>query len=339
MRALVRLILALLLCVSMPLEALAAGEASTAFEEARELYDAKRFDEALPKFEVALEDSRSPNARFYVARCLRELGRLAEAHRQMQLTVRDARDKARDDEYYAQTRDAAAAELALLDDRVGKLVVVLDDDMSGATVRVVGRELASDEIGVPVAVLPGDVVVEATTADGTSQRRVMTIEASATKTITFSQPQGGPTPSGASTSGVSSSGGASETGEGDDGDADDGAGFGVVRGIGIGVAAVGVAGLVMFGVFNAQADSKLETLETECGGTRCTDPAYADVIDDGKRAETFATASLVVGIAAALGGTAMIIFGGPGDEADGVAMVPVLVPAPGGGVVGVVGRF
>ncbi len=66
-------------------------------------------------------------------------------------------------------------------------------------------------------------------------------------------------------------------------------------------------------VTGAAAQSKFSTLEEECADSRCTDPQYDRVIDDGKTLATVANVTLGVGIVGVLAGTAMIIFGGPSE--------------------------
>ena len=64
-------------------------DAASRFAQAQSLYDAGNFTGALPIFEELTRETSSPNARFYVARCLRELGRTVEAYDAMVATVRD----------------------------------------------------------------------------------------------------------------------------------------------------------------------------------------------------------------------------------------------------------
>ncbi len=98
-------------------ETKAAGEK---FKQAQKKFEKKDYAAALELAQAALETTGSPNARLYVARCLRELGRLDEAHEEMQRTHREALEAAKKDAKYEATRDSAAAELALLDQKSEK---------------------------------------------------------------------------------------------------------------------------------------------------------------------------------------------------------------------------
>ena len=53
-----------------------SADAAKAFEEGRKKWEAKDPAGALPLFQKAAQQSGSPNARLYVARCLRETGKL-----------------------------------------------------------------------------------------------------------------------------------------------------------------------------------------------------------------------------------------------------------------------
>src|SRR5689334_2876510 len=112
-----RILLALSLCLTVPSMAAAqtaavAADTREQFAAAQKLFEAKDFTGALPKFKELVDATGSPNARLYVARCLRELGRTAEAYDEMATTVRDATQRAEAETKYAPTRDAAAAEMA-----------------------------------------------------------------------------------------------------------------------------------------------------------------------------------------------------------------------------------
>jgi hypothetical protein len=81
------------------------------------------------------------------------------------------------------------------------------------------------------------------------------------------------------------------------------------------------------------ANSKYKSVYDACGGVRCENPANADEISAGRTLDTVANIGLGVGIAGAVGGAAMVIFGGPVDA-------PVTVGAsPGGAWLTYRGRF
>jgi hypothetical protein len=251
-------------------------------------------------FQLAVDQTGSPNARLYLARCLRDVGKTARAYDEMARTVRDARDRAEKDERYVATRDAAAAELALLEGKVGHLVITLDSTLKDSKVSLEGVAIASGELGKPLTVMPGEVRVVAKPPDGIDVVRSVWIKAAGTETITLAREAGAvaPPPMKPPEKPV---------------EEESGGGFGVVRGLGIGVAAIGVGGIALFAVGSVKADDELATLEEACGQGPCTEASYQDVIDSGKQWETISYVGLGVGIAGVVAGTAMMIWGGPGE--------------------------
>jgi hypothetical protein len=277
------------------------ASAQADFDAAQRLFDAGQHQDALSRFRKAYGASGSPNAHLMIARCLLALGKPVEAYEEMAATTREAATKAEADPKYELTRDAAASELARLERRVGKIVVALAEPFAGASVTINGAPLAAARLGAPVAVEPGPMVVEASRPGEAPVRREISISAGETKTVALSfsksttaegteaGPRSEPLP--LSPSGAESGGG--------------------VRRLGFVTVGVGVAGIVVFGVAAGLAKGQYSSLEEECGGKRCTDPKYADVVDSGKRLTTIANVGLVVGVAGLVGGGLMIAFGGP----------------------------
>jgi hypothetical protein len=289
-----------------------------AFAEAQKLYDSGDFAGALPRFEALSKETDSPNARLYVARCLRELGKTAEAYDHMAETVRYSTEKAASDSKYSPTRDAAAAELALLAAKVGHLVIAVADAPEGSSVTLDGTSVDAAKVGTPLTVIPGNHVVELSGQGFDAVRREVEVKAGESRTLTLlaksspvtSEPKP-PPPDEKKTSG------------------------GELRIFGIVCAALGGAGLATFAATGTMASSKFTTLEEECGGARCTDPTYADVIDEGKTLELVANITLGVGAAFAAASIPLIIWGGPSETSTTAA----LSPTPGGAALSVSGTF
>lgn len=287
---------------------------AVAFTEALKLWESGDYAAALPLFRQAAGATGSPNARLYIARCLRDMGQLPAAYEEMSRTVQDAMAKAKTEKRYVATRDTAAAELALLERRVGKVVVALHKSLADAQVTLNGQLLEPARLGQPVPVDPGRISIVATGSGGNSAQRDVDVAAGAVVTVTMAVggapapvvdtlPQPAPPPP-------------------EERPDDGGEGFGVLRAVGIGVAAVGVGGFVMFAVGRVMRDDEIATLEEECGAGPCTDPAFQDTIDSGRTAETISGVGLGIGIAGVLAGTALIIFGGPSSDAAAAGWSP-----------------
>lgn len=315
---------AICLAVALSTPAVAWAQAPSAaqreaFADAQKKYDSGDFAGALPGFEKLASETDSPNARLYVARCLRELGRTSDAYDRMAETVRYSTEKAAADPKYAPTRDAAAAELALLAAKVGHLVIALADAPDSAQVTLDGVPVEAAKLGAAMTVTPGVHVVELSGPGLEKVRREIELKAGESRTLTLlakaevaEKPKGpAPVPEGPKTSG------------------------GELRIFGIVCAALGGAGLATFAATGTMASSKFTTLEEECGGARCTDPSYGELIDEGKTLDLVANITLGVGAAFALASVPLIIWGGPSE----VQATAALAPVPGGGALSVSGQF
>lgn len=303
--------------LSCPSIAAAQKSAADRFAEAQALFDAKSFGDALPIFQELVKETGSPNARLYVARALRELGRTTEAYDEMSITVRDSTAKAQTEAKYAATRDASASELALLESKIAHLVLASTEPTPPNGVTVNGVAFDASKLGSPVTILPGHQVIEITRTGHPVERREIDVPPGQTKTVAIAGPSGsgnggGPAPS------SSASGGE-------------------LRWIGVGVAALGVGAFAAFAGTTVAADAKFDEVEQACGGVRCTDPAFADAIDEGKSLDAASTAMVVIGSLLVAGSIPMIVFGGP-HEAEAKTKVS-LSAGPQHGFVGVSGSF
>ena len=280
----------------------AAAKAS--FDAAQKLYDQHKFADALILFRTAHEASGSPNAELMVARCLLDLGAVAEAHDELQATMRAAAALAAMYPKYAHTRDTAATELAALERRIGRLVIVATDLGAGSAVTLNGAAVPPARLGVPLAVEPGTEIVELTRPGVAAWRREVTVRAGEMKTVTLA--------------GSSASAGAPAVPP-----APVRAGGGSVRVAGFVVAGVGVVGAALLAVAAPLAQSKFSTLEQACGRVRCVDKKYAGIVDSGRTLDTLADAGLAAGVVGLVGGGLMIAFGGPARAAVSVSPASV----------------
>jgi len=277
-----------------------ASSTKEQFAAAQKQFDEKDYAGALTAFRKLLAESSSPNARLYVARCLRELGNLVEAYDEMSATLKEATTRADSEPKYVPTRDAAAAELALIEPRVGKIVIALAQAPSDAEVALNGKPLAADRVGIPVPVEPGTIHVTAKASGGkASTRQDVVIKPGETKTVALTLSEDvSPEPTQAAPAPTSTQPDSTPRG-------------GAVRTLGYVTAGVGVIGLGVFAFAALSADSKFDTVKSECGNVRCTDKKYESTIDSGKTLDMVANIGLVGGIVGLTAGTTMIIFGGP----------------------------
>ncbi len=304
-------------------DARAEAAAQKAYDEGNKLFKQGRHEEALERYRAAFAVTKSPNARLAIAHSLLNLGRLAEAYDEFAATRAEAAARAETQRQYEEARDGAANELSKLEPKVGKVVVALAEP-EGARVTLNGASLAPERLGVPIAVMPGKVEVVVEGADGATMRREANVAGGQTKTIFVASAGSqadakGPTeppPPEQPVEPVRTGGG--------------------VRVAGFVVAGLGVVGLGVFGVTTAMSQSKYDKMVEECGGKRCTDPRYGDIVDEGKRLDTISTASLIGGAAAVAAGAVMIAVGGPKEGKAPTARIEV---GPGGAMLRVGGVF
>jgi hypothetical protein len=285
------------------------------FAAALKLHKAGKFDEALPLFRELVQTTQSPNARLYVGLCLQQLGKNSEAYKEMAQTVKDA--SLHGDTKYDQTREAAQSELAVLNVRVGKLVVTLGESPPGLVVNVDGAPIPERDLGTSLVLEPGGHRVEASATGLTPVTREVTLEGGETRTVTIafskpepvvvSKPQPAPEPPASHTS---------------------------MRLAAFTAVGVGAAGLIMFGVTGLMAKGKYNSLKNACGDRPCTDPKYSGDIDSGKSLQTVANVGLVVGAVGLVTGGTLLLFSTRKDAPRASA-----TPLPGGGYVSYAASF
>ena len=138
-------------------------------------FDAGRHEDALRELDSSLDAVSSPNTRLMIARTLLALERPADAAYAYELTVAEARDLAIRQPRYAPTADAAAAELASLRPRLGRLRIQLAPEDARATLD--GAVLAAAAIDTGLWVEPGDHEVRAQAEGFADARREVHLDA------------------------------------------------------------------------------------------------------------------------------------------------------------------
>ncbi len=270
------------------------------FDSANKLYAEQKYDAALLLFRKAYEQSQSPNAHLMIGKCLLAQNHLPEAYDELSATLREAAKRAEAEPKYASARDAAAAELAPLEAKIGKVVITMVDAPANARVLVGGVELAKDKLGTPVAVVPGVVEIVAEGLPKGTETRKEEIKGGETKSVVLGAAVKTAEPT--KTTPVANESTSPKTEESTGGGG---------RKAGFAVLGLGVVGMGLFAFGGIQGNAKFATLEKECGSSRCTDPKYADVVDSGKTMDLLANVGLGVGAVGLVAGAIMVIFGGP----------------------------
>lgn len=322
----ITLSLGLAMMAASPLVAAQSPAQAKRFGAAQKLYEQGAYTPAYLEFKALATETGSPNAELYAARCLRELGRLPEAYEAMAAALRNATEKAEAEAKYAPTRNAAAADLALLEPKVGKLIIAIANPPSGTVVTLDGAPLAADKLGVPVATSIGEVVVRVTAPGKPEVERRVKTKGGAPVTLTLTLDAAPPPPkvepapvAPPPTQPVMVGGGG--------------------RIAGFVVLGVGAAGMATFAAAGIMSNSRYESVKQACGGVRCTDPTYADQIAGGRRLDIIANVGLGVGIAGLAGGTLLVILGGPKPAGDAAKPPVGAWITPGGGGLTAQGSF
>src|SRR4051812_6196966 len=88
----------------------ATAEAETQFFAGQKLYTDKGYEQALVAFRASYAAVPSPNSHLYIARCLREMGRVAAAYDEYSKVILESADRVGSDQKYEATQKAASAE-------------------------------------------------------------------------------------------------------------------------------------------------------------------------------------------------------------------------------------
>jgi hypothetical protein len=240
----------------------AVREATSLFATGSDLYRKKSYAEALAAFQKSHDLVQSPNSALYIARCLRELGRTADAAAEYDEVEREAAGNSR----YDETTKAAASESAELRAKLGTVNVrvahlpaggqVLVD---GAPVKPVGESFkayhAPGTFTVTLRASPAPDEVKSVSVDA-GGRVDLELDAAASRRPAWMVPT------------IVAAGG------------------------------VGVIGLGMAIGFGASSRAIFNDLRATCG-SRCTTPGEQDQIATGKRNQAIANGALVFGLAGA----------------------------------------
>jgi hypothetical protein len=248
----------------------AVKEATSLFTKGSELYAKKSYAEALQALEASHKLVSSPNSALFVARCLRELGRVAEAMTEYEEVGREAAG----DPKYAETAKAAASEAADLRATLGQVNVHVAGMPAGGQVLIDGTPIALNVDRAQQLHAPGDVTVVLRAPPAPDVARLVKIRAGDTVDLELdASPKPPPAPPARPAWMVPT------------------------------LVAAGGVGLVGFGLaigLGVSSRSTFDSLRSTCG-SRCTSPDQQNRISSGQSAQTGANVSLAVGLAGVAG--------------------------------------
>jgi hypothetical protein len=289
-------------------------QAQARFMRGKDLMTKKQYDDALAELRASHEIVASPNTRLQAGRCLLAMGRLVAAYAELGRAAVEAKELTGQDNRYQRAYDAATAERAEIEPKLGFVSLTIDNAADGTRVTVGGEEVNRAAWSEPEPVQAGVTEVVATTPGHEPIRRTVTVAAGERASLVMDTHSGdrdaaepAPAPPHAEPSPVPARGGS------------------WLRTGAYAAGGVGVVGLATFAVFGLMARSTYDDLNSACGGGPCP-PDKADEISSGKTKQAIANVGLVFGIVGAAAGTTFFLLSMPGANRGSNA---ALVLAPG----------
>lgn len=277
-----------------------AVAAQSRFDQGRTRFEANDFAAALPEFRASLALVRSPNTRLYIGLCLLRIGRLGEAHAELERAAQEAADLAPREPRYASTLDLARGELVTLTPRVARLAVQVAAPVAGLQVRVGDDPIAPMSYGIELPYTPGEVMVTAEAPGYLRFQQVVRLGARVSSAVAVRLQ---PDPNAPQTANPPPPPVLVRRGGG-------------VRVAGVVLTVLGAASLGVFGYYGNYAAVRYDDLRAACGNGRCP-PTLNREINEGEDAQGYANVALGIGIGAVVVGTIMIAVGGARTETRG----------------------
>lgn len=300
-------------------------------DHGQKLYKQGKLDEAFAAFQAAHEIVADPKASLGMARVQRDRGELLKAHATYQTALKEAEDADAHGQSKRATADEIQRELRELGNVLGWLTIEVPHAPSGTRVAIDGRDVTA-QLGSPIRVEPGPMVVEAKAPGGLAKEQKVTVKAGETANveITFaawsdneaaladeSNEKAAPREENEEDAKSSSSGGS--------------------RAPAYIAAGVGLAGFATFAVFGLMANSKYNELVDKCPDLHCP-PDLEDTKNTGKTYKAVGNIGLIVGVVGAGTAVTLFIIGKPSKPASSARAVPAKVSL-GLGTVALSGSF
>jgi hypothetical protein len=275
--------------------------AEKTFHVADDLFDAKRYQEALTAYRASFDIVASPNSQLMMARSLIALGRLAEAYAELEAAIETADVAAKKDKKYAHAGRAAREELDRVTAKVARLSLTLGEVPAGTQLSIAGKAVEPSTLGRPLVLPPGTITLLLIAPDGREVRRELKLAAGSESSLRLELPSGDapaePAPVVTTPNAGATPAPVSDTGSKE--------GPSSLRVWAYVAGGVGIAGLATLGIFGSMSQSKFDSLESDCKDGHCP-PDRGPDIEDGRRFQTIANVGLAVGIVGV--GTGVTLF-------------------------------
>jgi len=291
-------------------------QAQSKFMKGKDLFGQKKYPQALAEFQASHEIVASPNARLFIARTLREMGKLVEAYVEFGRTEIEAKELAPQDSRYQKTAESALTERKEIEPKLAFVTVTIKGAADTTSLKIAGEEVKRAGWNEPAPIVPGSAEVVIETPGKPTVRRMVTLAAGEKTAVdvdaTTGEAKGGtpvgpevPTPVKAPEAPVTP----------DTGDHD-------YRTYAYVAGGIGAAGLITFGVFGALAANRYSSIKDECGGKPCPESKRSDV-EGGKTQQTIANIGLVIGIIGVGTGVTLFLLSKPKKPSEGVTQAVI----------------
>ena len=291
--------------------------AQKTFLAADELFDARRFEEAVSAYRASWEIVASPNTRLQIARCLRELGRVGEAYDEFKGAVADADLAAVKEKKYAKAAKAGRAEVEALRKQIAFVTLTVESIPDGTVLTVGARRVTVADLVKPIAVAAGKIQVVAKIPARGSVIRTITVAPGSEGSLAIDLAESEAEPDVPAVAPIPEEPPPPPQ-EAEPAPKDEATSLKPYAFIAGGV---GVAGLATFAVLGALNNSKFKDLEDECQGGTCPAGSQSD-IDTGRSYQTFANVGLVVGVVGVGASIALFAMDSGGEKQTRVGLGP-----------------
>jgi len=304
-------------------------QAQEHFLKGKKAFESSDMTTALEQFRASLEIVASPNARLYVARTLRELGRLVEAYEEFGRTAAEAKELQREDGRYGKAAQAALAERASIAPQIAFVKLTIKNANDSTTVNVQGAPLVRAGWTDPVPVKPGDVEIEVVTPGVLPIRKTINLRAGKSMPLDVDAMA----PGGGALGGTGGPPAPAEPTPVATGDAH--AGRHWMLPAAIAGAGVGVVGMIIFTAAGVASNGTYSDLQKQCGAGPCPS-SLAGEVSRGKTEQAVANTGLVFGILGLAAGAAFFTLWVLPHKHASAASASILV---GPGSLGLAGTF
>jgi hypothetical protein len=288
-------------------------QAQSRFLRGKELMAKGAFDAALAEFRASHDIVASPNTRLEIARCLLATGKLVDAYAELGRTAVEAKELKAEDNRYQRTYEAATAERADLQPKLGFVALTIENATDATRVTVGGEEIRRAAWTEPAPVAAGTTAIVVTSPGHADVTRSVTLVSGASTALAIDAQSGAPSEGAAPTLAAEAP---APTPSRKHSPLRTGA---YVAG------GLGIVGLATFAIAGALAHGAYDDLETACGSGPCP-ASKAGEIGSGRTQQTIANVGLAVGaIGVAAGATLFVLSlrSGPNDAGRRSAAVMV----------------